>query len=78
MGTVARRTPTSTLAELFDWFESGWPSAIERRGVSSGAHASHGGSAPTVLGQFPLSLDTGITPLATRRGRRTSSPGGTG
>ena len=31
MGTVARRTPTSPLAELFDWFESGWPSTIERR-----------------------------------------------
>jgi HSP20 family molecular chaperone IbpA len=31
MSALARRTPTSPLAELFDWFETGWPSAIERR-----------------------------------------------
>ena len=31
MGTVARRTPTSPLSELFDWFEIGWPSTIEGR-----------------------------------------------
>jgi len=31
MATIAKRTPTSPLAELFDWFETGWPSTMERR-----------------------------------------------
>lgn len=36
MGALTKRTPASPLAELFDWFETGWPTALE---WGRGAHA---------------------------------------
>jgi HSP20 family molecular chaperone IbpA len=37
MTTLARRRTTSPLTEIFDWFEAGWPTMLERH--RDGIHA---------------------------------------